>query len=681
MILNSPDKNTSKLLFFSLLLLVFAATAYFHPSTKANADARFAHLRALVEFGEHRIDHWPIRSQDVVRVEGVVYSNKPPGIVYVAYPVWLVADKVFELNGVTGQKKLQWLSYLSILCLSGLSHALTTALLFLVLCRMLGSNSKAIALSLFYGIGSVAYPFASLFFSHSFSAFCLFASFSVLFFLDDLRERIKNVFWLYVLLVSTGALASYAFCSEYQALIGTGFVALYGLTKIRNKKEFLFFTLGGTAGLIPTLLYNWDIFGSPFSFSYGVKGGRANPNHLDHNEGFLGLGFLRFDRFWRSTFGSYRGLFYVNPWLVASLAGAFYSFKQKRYRLESVACTFCFLAFLAFVSSLKFYGGGTLGPRYLLPGLPFAVIAVAAVLNVRIIKAVVYTSGVVSVCAMVAALATKPRPGERMSNPLFELFIPRYLNSCWYRQGKGPFGDASLFNGSASFNWGTIADLPLQFQVLPLLLALALSVPLFYKIAARADNKALSLNNWIAISVTSLTLVGFALLPAYHANKNADFVAKSHSMSYKKYTGSSKDLEEVLRTNGQAETDKLQLLDSGKFSETLLCKDPVERKDASFAGRYSEWSTTLVVPKTGTYRFAVMGHRKLSGVLLLDGKPVFDTRSKPRPFTAMRRSLKAGSYPLLFKYSNRAPEMTVQLMWKGPEDYYFSPINGSYLKE
>ena len=79
------------------------------------------------------------------------------------------------------------------------------------------------------------------------------------------------------------------------------------------------------------------------------------------------------------TFSSFRGLFFVSPILLLAIFGLWAWFRMRIMRTEWAVCTWATISFLLFNgSSAMWQGGYSIGPRYLVPMLPFLVTGLGA---------------------------------------------------------------------------------------------------------------------------------------------------------------------------------------------------------------------------------------------------------------------------------------------------------------
>ena len=135
------------------------------------------------------------------------------------------------------------------------------------------------------------------------------------------------------------------------------------------------------------------------------------------------------------------------------------------YRSEALLCTAVGLCYFAFETGYAFWdGGASVGPRHLLPAVPFLVLPAASALGHRRLRAVGTVLVAVSVTVLMAVVSTRPIFPMGMQNPLWSETLH------------------DLGSGKMQNNWGMVFGLPGILSLLPLFLAAALIVrPLFRK--------------------------------------------------------------------------------------------------------------------------------------------------------------------------------------------------------
>ena len=164
-----------------------------------------------------------------------------------------------------------------------------------------------------------------------------------------------------------GFCAASAVLLEPSALLLLVAVFIYLVCGKESRKYFPLFLLGCVPPGLVQCAYNSICFGHPFASSYSY----ANDVVMWKVEGKL-FGMPSPLRLVQLLFSPYRGLFVSSPILLMSLVGIVLSVKAVRWRPEALLCSLAALFFVLFIASFyAWHGGSAIGPRYLLPVVPF----------------------------------------------------------------------------------------------------------------------------------------------------------------------------------------------------------------------------------------------------------------------------------------------------------------------
>ena len=401
------------------LLLCFG---FFQQVPAWNEYSRYDLVRALVEDGTTRIDRFQENTGDKAFFDGHFYSDKAPGTALLGVPIYALLSLTFDAAGAGIPDPLT-----AIQALAFVESGVFTVLLVLLLLRFLRpavGEGWALIISLGYGLGSIAFPFATMFFGHAASAFFLFASFYLLW-----RWRADHRPWRPLL---AGLLAGFAVITEIPVALGVAMLGFYALWLGRGVA--MRFILGGVPILVVLLTYNWLTFGGPLTlgYQYATLFGEQN------RQGIVSIVWPSWATTTDLLFGP-RGLLRLAPWFGLAPLGML-AYRRRAIRAEVVVCVAICGAFLAYNSgALNPFGGWTPGPRYLLPALPFAAVLVA--LAPTIFRPIIAFLIAVAVAIFFVATATVPNAPEMYRDPLFELWLPRLLNRdvaqtiAWLRWG------------------------------------------------------------------------------------------------------------------------------------------------------------------------------------------------------------------------------------------------------
>ncbi len=403
--------------------------------------AHYAQVRALAE-GQAQIDPWHWETNDKAWIDGHFYSVKSPGTAALTTPLYMAIESAGGLElaedaaaNARGAEYARWAPTAPsienygydpersdliqarvengapvIWALTLLAAVIPGVLLLLgvrwAADRIEPGYGTAAAITL--GVGSMVMIFASEYFSHVISAALGFAAFLVL-----MREREGAPSTGAV--AGAGALAGLAISFEYQVGLVGVVLFFYALASSEPRlPRGAAFALGGIAGVIPALAFNAWALGSPFDFAY--SGAVDEPGFSGHDtlglnsDGLFGITAPRLGAGVELLLAN-RGLLVLTPVIAAAIAGVVLM-RRGRYRAEANAILAIAAAYFIYNTGYWLtFGGGTPGPRFLVPALPFVALGLATAY--RRMPALTLGLAIPSALMMVTASLVYPLLGEQ----------------------------------------------------------------------------------------------------------------------------------------------------------------------------------------------------------------------------------------------------------------------------
>ena len=405
-------------------------------------SAFYAQARALADGGS-QIDRWHWETQDKAWVDGHFYSVKAPGLAALTAPPYLALDALgaqslgreavanaretehprwtlaagtqapFPEFGYSTERAHE--TWRDIAAGAPMVWALTLigsvipAVLLLLLVRWVAERIEpgyGTAAAITLGLGSIVMTFASEYMSHVVAALLGFAAFALLFREREGPERLA-------LVAVAGLLAGLAVTFEYPLGLVGAVLLFYALARHRSVARGAAYVAGAVAGAIPALAYNAWSLGSPLRFAYGdavVRQGTTGHAELGLNDsGFFGITVPRPESAFDLLVAS-RGLLTLTPVIAMAVVGLVLMHRRGRVTEAGVIGAIAGLYFLYNAGYWLTFGGGTPGPRFLIPALPFVALGLATAY--RRLPALTLALAVPSVLFMLAGALTFPLIGD-----------------------------------------------------------------------------------------------------------------------------------------------------------------------------------------------------------------------------------------------------------------------------
>lgn len=393
--------------------LLFVTYAWFFGGGGWNQNAHFDLTRAVVERQTFHIDGYRVNSGDVawslISGEAHAYSNKPPGLPFLAAIPYAVLHKI-ESARFLPYDSWFWMTanlyVLQVLVCATSGAGIAVLMFFWTRRRAEASQRMALFVALIGGLATIVFPYSTAFFSPVPAAFFLLLAFVAL----DERPMLA------------GAAAGMSGVCYYYGIIAAAIFAIV-LWRRHGFRPLLRFVAGGLPFGALLAWYHTVCFGAPWKTSLH---GATNFIRKD-----LFLGFFRLpssDALWGLTFSEYRGLFFVSPVLLVAFVGLVMMMRRRMFAAEASSIVAIMTAFLFATASFHGWeGGGSFGPRHILPAVPLFALPIAFARG-RALIAVTILLATVSAAIQFVASAVNPTPPGGILQPVRKYYLPVFLS-------------------------------------------------------------------------------------------------------------------------------------------------------------------------------------------------------------------------------------------------------------
>jgi hypothetical protein len=402
------DLRRDRRLAIGIFALLFVTYAWFFGGGGWNQNAHFDLTRAMVERQTFHIDGYRVNTGDISwSPQAHAYSNKPPGMPFLAAIPYWVLHKI-ESARFLPYDGWYWMTvnvYVLQLAVCATTGAGLAVLMFLWARRRANvSQRMALFVALIGGFATIVFPYSTAFFSPVPAAFFLMLG---LLLLDD-RPALA------------GAAVGISGVCFYYGILAAGIMAVALL--IRSRRALLLFIAGGLPFGALLAWYHTVCFGAPWKTSLSVA------TNFTHKGLFLGL-FASYPTkagLWGLTFSEYRGLFYVSPVLLLAFVGMFGMIRKRVLLRDLAIIVTTSTVFLLLTSSFNGWdGGGSFGPRHILPAVPLLALPIVF-LRGRALIAVAVVLTVVSASIQFLATAVDPTPPGGIPDPIGMYYVPLF---------------------------------------------------------------------------------------------------------------------------------------------------------------------------------------------------------------------------------------------------------------
>jgi hypothetical protein len=418
--------SKTTLCYVSIFLFFFLSYGYFFQGGGWNQNGRICLTRAIIDYGTFSIDNYRedspamkfVNTGDWALYNGHYYCNKSPGLSFLAVPSFACAQYVLK-HVVYAQPEQQVLysAYVSNLCTTVIMASLLCVLLFYTGHRLFDlSLGSSLLMALFYGFGTLAFPYSTAFYCHQPAAFCSFAALVLAMLIRHSASQKKHV-----LALMGGFSGGMGILIEPSCVYLSAAVVLYLMYFKETRRYIPLFIAGCIPPGIIQAFYNGVCFGNPLASSYQY----SNDLVMWKENGKL-FGIPRLQTIIQLLFSPYRGVFFSSPVLLMAVPGAILFFKSSTWRAEVVLCAGASLClFILIASFYAWHGGWAPGPRYLLPAFPWFFLPAVLALK-RFPKTFIIIGFVSIVINLSITVVGIEIPGE-IKNPLADVVFKNII--------------------------------------------------------------------------------------------------------------------------------------------------------------------------------------------------------------------------------------------------------------
>lgn len=386
----------------------------FPHAVSPNEYSRWVVDVAIVDFGT--VEATPVLRAtgipitDLATVDGRFYSNKAPGAALVVLPFYALARAIFGPPSVETMR-----ATLTVIRIAGATIPVLLLSLWLAsVARRLGCSDErartAVTVMLF---ATPMLAYGLLFFAHALSALALFGAWALLL----VSERTPRTDF------AAGAMIGLAVLTEYPAAIPAAFLLVCALRRLRVAGALR--VIGGGFPFALLLgIYNRLAFGSFFTLGSAHE---ADAHiHEAAQSGIFGVGFPSMTNVLQLLLDGGKGLLVISPVLLLSLAGL------SRARRAMPVAAFIALVAVPVILTLTisgypyWFGGRTVGARYLVPALPFLALLIAFALDTTT-EALLLGASAATVAVMSLVFPFIP---TIYAVPWFSFSLPLLMNGC-----------------------------------------------------------------------------------------------------------------------------------------------------------------------------------------------------------------------------------------------------------
>jgi hypothetical protein len=453
-------------------LVAFLSFSYFYEAGGWNQNSRFDLLRAIIERHTLQIDAYHENTQDKAHFKGHYYSDKAPGLVFLAVPFALAARPALRMMGIDPESPRGELalSYFVVLGAVALPTALAAVCLFFLGLRFGGGAGGAAFATVVMCVGTPLWAYAGLFWAHAVVGACLVFAFGAALRLRDSSSARADFLWA----LAVGLAAGWATVTEYPAAPASAMLAFLALSQAWSSGSAARWRVVAGVGLgaaicVSVLMaYLHAAFGA-FRPSYSYY----DPNSFSfmQQQGYMGLTYPHPDRLLKILFGCSRGLLFASPVLVAAPWGLWWLWKSKTHRAAALVAAGIVAYYFLFNASFYWWKAGlTFGPRYAGACIPFVCVGLALVWGRATAgwRWVLLGLGACSIFLALTVVSTTSQLAMQDSCPIMHSTLPAFWSGQVAANRESMLTVAESKWGYGAFNLGQLVGLRGLATLIPL---------------------------------------------------------------------------------------------------------------------------------------------------------------------------------------------------------------------
>ena len=418
------------------VLTSFLTYACFVQNLSGNVHSRLALTMSITRHGQLTIDRYATLTNDKARWHGHFYSDKAPGLSFMAIPIAEVlwrsstsrerAAERLRKDSAEFPPGYQRLNYAAALSTTSFIVAISVGALFLLSLQMFGNAYGAAFVAASYGFASLTFPWATTFVGHAPAGALLVLGFACL---QSLEAGSSARCRLWTIVIATACL-TWSTVTDFTSIPAALLIAAYQTWRIgrfawRWRPLATCAAITAVLCLTPLLAYNSLVFGAPWRLGYEFEQGFPQMHR-----GFLGIRFPKLPALAGITFGAHRGIFLLCPLLILVPVGLAFMWRRRADRALVLLLGLIVGYYFALNASLVYWDAGwSTGPRYVVAMLPFALLPLGSfwVSSARGWRAAAVILAIPSLgLALMCASSGVFAPGYDV-NELRDWVIPRFV--------------------------------------------------------------------------------------------------------------------------------------------------------------------------------------------------------------------------------------------------------------